>query len=209
MNTSEHKTQLIRFLFDPSCPWAYRASLWLREAAKVRPIEIRWESFSLEYVNRNKVDGGYLRVLRRHRRAFRLLAKSRQVAGNRGIAALYAAVGAARHEQRRALNDENMLEQAVNEAGLPPEILALTKFDPELDAMLEARYAQFVEQGAFGVPTLFIDDHPDPFYGPLIDVVPTGEAAGALWDHVSALIRLPYFYELKRNPSSIQARMPG
>jgi hypothetical protein len=73
-----------------------------------------------------------------------------------------------------------------------------------MDGVLEARYAQFVEQGAFGVPTLFIDDRPDPFYGPLIDVVPTGEAAGELWDHVSALIRLPYFYELKRNRASIR-----
>jgi len=204
MTTAEHESQQIRFLFDPSCPWAYRASLWLREAAKVRPIEIRWEPFSLEYVNRNKMDEDYLRVLRRHRRVFHFLERARQVAGNPGIAALYGAVGAARHERRRALNDENVLKQAVNEAGLPPEILARTRFDPEMDGVLEARYAQFVKQGAFGVPTLFIDDRPDPFYGPLIDVVPTGEAAGELWDHVSALIRLPYFYELKRNRASIR-----
>ena len=204
MTTAEHESQQIRFLFDPSCPWAYRASLWLREAAKVRPIEIRWEPFSLEYVNRNKMDEDYLRVLRRHRRVFHFLERARQVAGNPGIAALYGAVGAARHERRRALNDENVLKQAVNEADLPADILALTKFDPQLDAELEARYSQFVAQGAFGVPTLFIDGHPDPFYGPLIDVVPTGEAAGELWDHVSALIRLPYFYELKRNRASIR-----
>lgn len=205
MTTAERKTRHVRFLFDPSCPWSYRASLWMREVARVRPIEIRWEPFSLEHVNRNNSDADYLRVLRRHRRVFRLLAKARQVAGNPGIAALYAAVGAARHERRRALSDENMLEQAVKESNLPIEILALTKFDPELDAALEAAYAQLVEQGAFGVPTLFIDDRPEPFYGPLIDVVPMGEAAGELWDHVSALIRLPYFYELKRNRTSIPA----
>ena len=32
----------VRFLFDPICPWAFQASLWIREVVKVRPLNIEW-----------------------------------------------------------------------------------------------------------------------------------------------------------------------
>lgn len=32
-------TQTVEFSFDPSCPWAWRAALWIREVEQVRPIQ--------------------------------------------------------------------------------------------------------------------------------------------------------------------------
>jgi protein-disulfide isomerase-like protein with CxxC motif len=191
--------QPVRLLLDPACPWAYRAALWMQEVAKVRPLAVRWELYALEFVNRDKKEDSYLRILRRGRRALRLIAGARRVAGDEAMERLYLLIGEARHEHRRALNDEKMLSQAVEQAGLPLSLLEETRADPQLDAELEGHYVRAERQGAFGVPTLFIGDNGRPFYGPVLDSVPSGEEAGEVWDHVSALARLPYFFELKRN----------
>lgn len=189
----------VRFLFDPACPWAYRASLWIREAAKTRPLEIEWGLLSLEYINRNQMEAAYLNLLRENRWAMRLLAKARQVSGNQAMGDLYFAVGKARHERQQALNDLKVLAGALEQAGLPADLLEESRVDDGLDAKLEQDYARTVKLGAFGVPTLFLDNGSSPFYGPLIDVVPRGEEAGKLWDYVSGLMQMPYFYELKRS----------
>jgi predicted DsbA family dithiol-disulfide isomerase len=189
----------LRFLFDPLCPWAYRASLWIREAANARPLEIEWGLLSLEYINRDKMETAHLDLLRQNRWAMRLLARARQAGGNRAMGDLYLALGEARHERLQALDDPKILAGALEQAGLPAKLLEESRVDDDLDAKLEEAYARAVSLGAFGVPTLFLDKGSSPFYGPLIDVVPRDEEAGKLWDYVSGLMWMPYFYELKRN----------
>ena len=65
------------------------------------------------------------------------------------------------------------------------------------EAEVRKEHASIAGSGAFGVPTLVVDDAA-PLFGPVIDAVPTGEAAGELWDHVTWLLRQPNFLELKR-----------
>jgi hypothetical protein len=55
-----------------------------------------------------------------------------------------------------------------------------------------------MQDGAFGVPTLYFGDNPAPYFGPVIDPAPTGEDAARLWDHLFGIATLPCFYELKR-----------
>jgi len=188
----------VRFLFDPDCPWAWRASLWVREVARARPLAIEWGLLSLEYVNRDRKDNPQALHQRKTGHALRLLARARQIAGNEGIDALYLAIGEARHDEQQALDDENMLAQAVARAGLPAALVHSTSADRAFDAELEAGYAQACAGGAFGVPTLYIDGSEVPYYGPLIAAVPDGDEAVELWDHVVGLTRLRFFYELKR-----------
>ena len=38
----------VEVFVDPSCPWAYITSLWLREVAPHRDLELVWRSFCLE-----------------------------------------------------------------------------------------------------------------------------------------------------------------
>ena len=45
--TTSTQQQAIDFYFDPSCPWAWRTTLWIREVEKVRPIEVTWKFLSL------------------------------------------------------------------------------------------------------------------------------------------------------------------
>jgi protein-disulfide isomerase-like protein with CxxC motif len=197
--TNNNHTHQVRFLFDPICPWAYQASLWIREAAKVRPIQITWGLLSLEFINRDKKDDQYLLPLRRNRSTFRLLEQVRQIGGNQALDKLYLAIGAARHEQNRSLTDQNMLQNALETCGLPNSLLNETRISPELDEQIENSCALAVAQGAFGVPSLYINEIQTPYYGPLIEVVPRDEEAGELWDHVLGLVNLPYFFELKRS----------
>ena len=50
------------------------------------------------------------------------------------------------------------------------------------------------------MPTLVLDDGEGPgIFGPVINPVPEGEAAGELWDRVVWLTRQPGFFELKRS----------
>jgi predicted DsbA family dithiol-disulfide isomerase len=196
--TNHETTHKVHFLFDPICPWAYQASLWIREVTIVRPVKIEWGLLSLEFINRDKKDDKYLAPLRRYRRTFRLLERARQIGGNQALDILYLILGEARHERNRSLNDQKMLANALTAAGLPLSLIEETRVDPDLDEQLDRAYAEDVSKGAFGVPTIYLDDSQLPFYGPLIEVVPTGEEAGQLWDHISGLISLPYFFELKR-----------
>ena len=196
--TNYEATHHVHFLFDPICPWAYQASLWIREVTNVRPVKIEWGLLSLEFINRDKKDDRYLAPLRRYRRTFRLLERARQVGGNLALDILYLTIGEARHERKRSLTDRKMLENSLEAAGLPLSMIEETRVDPDLDEQLERAYTDSVSRGAFGVPTIYLDDSQLPFYGPLIEVVPMGEEAGQLWDHISELISLPYFFELKR-----------
>jgi 2-hydroxychromene-2-carboxylate isomerase len=193
----------VRFLFDPACPWAYRASQWIREAAKTRSLEIEWGLLSLEHINWDKMKAAYLGLLRQNRWAMRLLAKARQVGGNQAMGNLYFAIGKARHERHQALNNLKMLAGALEQVGLPAEMLEESREDDTLDAKLEEDYARAVNMGAFGVPTLILDNGSSPYYGPLIEVVPRGEEAGKLWDCVSGLMQMPYFCELKRSRGTL------
>src|SRR5919198_6622501 len=45
------QTQAVDFYFDVSCPWAWRTALWIREVAKVRPIQVTWKFLSLAKIN--------------------------------------------------------------------------------------------------------------------------------------------------------------
>ena len=38
----------VRFYFDVMCPWAYQASVWVREVRQVRDVDVSWGFFSEE-----------------------------------------------------------------------------------------------------------------------------------------------------------------
>ena len=46
--------QEAEFWFDPLCPWAWMTSRWILEVEKVRDISVKWNLFSLAYLNRDK-----------------------------------------------------------------------------------------------------------------------------------------------------------
>jgi len=190
------KAQAVQFYFDPICPWAWRTSLWVREAAKVRPIDVQWKFLSLDLANRaagNEPKPGHLQSWK----PLRLMALARRQGGQAAVDRLYLAIGRARHERHAALDDEAMLAAALGEAGLDRGLLAAALADPTTEQEVRDEYAAIAADGGFGVPTLVVDGA-KPLFGPVIDDVPLGEAAGALWDRVDWLMEQPSFLELKR-----------
>jgi 2-hydroxychromene-2-carboxylate isomerase len=186
---------LVDFYLDPVCPWAWRTARWIREVARVRPIEVRWKCLSLEEVNRPR--GTVREAHQASRAAFRALVAARRRGGEAAADRLYAALGAARHERREDLSEPGTVRAALVEAGLSETLYDEALADSSTEREYLAEHAAVVERGGFGVPTLVLDGGP-PIFGPVIDPVPQGEEAGALYDHVAGLSRIPTFFELKR-----------
>ena len=188
--------QEVRFYFDPICPWAWRTSLWIREVRQVRPVRVCWSFLTLDGINRaagNPPKESHQQSLK----SFRVLALARRVGGDAAVDRLYLALGRARHERRQHLGEMAVLEAALDEAGLDRGLLDAALADPSTEEEVQEEHAAIAAAGGFGVPTLVVDGAA-PMFGPVIDAVPTGEAAGELWDHVAWLIRQPHFFELKR-----------
>jgi peroxiredoxin Q/BCP len=199
MTASQTTTQpqAVDFYFDPSCPWAWRTALWIREVAKVRPIQVTWKFLSLARINEAN---DYARDSHTASHAtFPLLARARERFGNDAVERLYVALGQARHERKESLGDPVVIEKALVDAGLDPAWRTEAATDPGIEERIMAEHKDGVERhGAFGVPTISISGQRG-FFGPVINSVPTGEDAGELWDHMAWLSGRGDFFEYKRS----------
>ena len=171
----------------------------MRQVRQVRPVEVRWRFFSLEVVNKTE-DKTVDWENGRSAPVLRVLAHVRRRHGNEAVDRLYDALGQARFVRDEKLDDPAVVEAALEAAGLDRGLRAAALADQSTREEVEAEHAAIVEsRGAFGVPTLVLEDGEGPeIFGPVIDPVPQGEAAGELWDHVAWLMRQPGFFEVKR-----------
>lgn len=189
----------VTFYFDPACPFAYKTSLWIREARKVRPLEIDWRFLSLRAIN----EGSEI-IKEAHSMsipAFRVMAEARIEYGPETADALYLSIGRLRHEEKKDIGHAQVLEAAVQAANMNPGLVAHALTNEETFAIIEEDHNSGVVNGAFGVPSIELDSDNRPFFGPVIDEPLTGGRAGELWDHFVWLIGQPEFYEIKRNRS--------
>ena len=196
MADGKHGRTTVDFYLDPICPWSWRTSLWIREVAKVRPIDVHWKFLSLEEINR---PAGTLKDSHLQSRGpFRVMTLARRRDGDEAADRLYLAFGKARHDRGEDLSDESVVRAAIEEAGFSPSLLDEALQDPTTEQEYLAEHKAVVARGGFGVATLEIDGS-DPIFGPVIQPVPEGEEAGQLFDHVAAMSTKKYFFELKRS----------
>jgi len=187
----------VDFYFDVSCPWAWRTALWIREVAKVRPIQVTWKFLSLAKIN-EAADYSRDSHVASHA-TFPLLARARAQGGNEAVERLYIALGQARHERKESLGDPEVIERALREAGLDPAWRTEAAAEPGMEERILTEHQDGIERlKAFGVPTLSINGQRG-FFGPVITAVPTGEDAGELWDHIAWLAARDDFFEYKRS----------
>ena len=189
----------VDFHFDVMCPWAYQTSKWIREARRVRDIEVTWRFFSLEEVNRQEgkkhpwerswsYGWSMLRVAARLRR---------EVDGEDGVDRFYEVAGRMLHEDGLKVHTPEGVEAVLREIGRDPGLVAEAVADGSTHDDVRADHQRVLDLGGFGVPTMVLDGA-STLFGPVVTPAPTGEAAGRLWDLVSGWTEFPHLYELRR-----------
>lgn len=206
----------IHFYFDPTCPFAWLTSRWVRTVTARRPYRVDWRFISLRLLNEHVDYGAWFppEYEASHTAGLRLLrvaARTRVEHGREAVGRLYEQIGArtfdadpapgpeAPGEDRRAA--PAFLEPVLAAAGLPAELAGALE-DETWDAVVRAETDEALALTGRDVGTPIIHFEPPEgvaFFGPVISRLPAEEEAVELWDHVVALARFPGFAELKRS----------
>ena len=190
----------VDFHFDVMCPWAYQASVWIREVRAATGLEVRWRFFSLEEINRKEGKkhpwerpwsygwsmmriGAYLRRI-----DMELLDR------------WYWAAGTALHVEGRKPHEPAVARMLLDSLGLDPRIVDLAIADPTTSDEVLTEHTTVVDFGFFGVPTLAFEDG-QGLFGPVLLDPPKGAVAVRLWENVCGWLEFPHVYELKRPKS--------
>lgn len=205
-NTYENRTEIetvkasartVDFWFDPLCPWAWIASRWLLEAKKVRNLDVRWHVMSLAILNQGRdLSDDYTSLMEKTWGPVRVVVAAREQYGDDVVLPLYTALGNRFHRED-APADRETVEAALREVGLPLELAGAMTSD-EYDSQLEASHRDGMERVGMDVGTPVISVEGVSFFGPVVSPIPTGEAAGRLWDGVLLVAGTDGFFELKR-----------
>ena len=186
----------VTFWFDPSCPFTWSTSRWLRDAAAERGEPVRWRLMSLAVLNADKdVPEQFVEGMRLSRLASRVLAAA---GDNAAVDALYTALGTRLHEQGGESISKEMVAAAVEDAGLPATLM--DSYDDEsLDAAVEASHEEGQRRvgDEAGSPVVAFGDGPG-WFGPIVTEPPTGADSARLYEAMTLLSAVPQFAELKR-----------
>jgi 2-hydroxychromene-2-carboxylate isomerase len=192
-------TPAVSFHFDPVCPWTWNTSRWLVEVAGQRALPVTWRTFSLAIVNEGKeVPEQYRAPMAASRGALRVIEALRADGRNDDIGAFYTELGRRWHHDHEPVADETVVA-ALGAVGLDAYTKALD--DDSWDDILRASLNEALDLAGpdIGSPVLRLDDR--AMFGPIVSPPPQGEAAGALWDAVRAMIAADGVYEIKRGRS--------
>ena len=197
----------VEVFVDPSCPWAWVTSRWLREVAPQRDLVIFWRSYCLEIRDDYDVAPTVPREYRQQaldghavsHRMLRIFEAARVEGGEQVVDRLYTEWGARNFGGTRP-SAEALLADCVAAAGLHPGLGAAAddeKWDVPIREAMDVAYA-------FGgaktqTPTIVVrTDPPHGFKGPVMAPAPTGPDALRLWDAIQVLSEHQGFFEITR-----------
>ncbi len=147
--------------YDYTCPYSYRALLWLRQLEEAgRELYLEWKTFSLKEVNRGesspsifeKSQTGSVSVLALE------LAKAAQAMGPQVFEPYHDTVYDAMYRNRRRVTADALIGIA-RQAGLDVSGLELERQEGRWLREVERDHREGAESwGVFGTPTLVLDD---------------------------------------------------
>ncbi|HEX8966427.1 MAG TPA: hypothetical protein VF937_01010 [Chloroflexota bacterium] len=208
----------VDFYFEPVCGWAWRTSIWMRRVAKLRGVKVNWKLMALAVINSPEdwtkdPNEGHVHAAGLNR----TLILARRTAGNEGMDRLYVAYGNAIFGTRELLTwgqrpnrslradvsdpaYRAIQARCLDQAGLPASLYEQAMADDSTESEWLAEHHAAVQQvDAFGTPTIALTGSSIGIFGPVLDPVPDGAEALALWDSVCVALKAPYLFEIKRN----------
>ncbi|WP_326808937.1 disulfide bond formation protein DsbA [Streptomyces sp. NBC_01775] len=200
---------VVDFWFDPSCPYTWLTSRWIREVERVREVEVRWRVMSLSVLNEHLDEDpegdteGYLWM------PVRVCAAVAEEHGQRALGDFFTAFGTRVHT-RSDWDWGRVLPEALAEAGLPAG-LADAAGSERYDAAVRASHAEGIGLVGteVGTPVLAVSGQGGErtaFFGPCVSPTPCGETAGRLWDGALLMAGVEQFYEFRRAASPLDFR---
>lgn len=200
----------IEYFFDPSCPFAWQTSQWIRRVVELKGIAVGWRFASLKILNDgNEQSPEMVEAHERGLRYLRICAAARSLRGNAAVGDLYREWGErfwyspAEGElgERLAAGAERTDPAEILEALDLPASLLEAADDPSWDRIIEAETDEALRRTGPEVGTPIITyDPPDgnSLFGPIISEVPDDETAVAFYDAMRTLVDVRAFSELKR-----------
>ncbi|HEU5309687.1 MAG TPA: DsbA family protein [Acidimicrobiia bacterium] len=201
----------VEFFFDPTCPFAWQTSQWMRRVVALRGVRVGWRFISLRVVNEARdVTPQMVVAQTRGLRYHRVCAAARHRFGNDAVGALYEAWG----ERYWYIDAEGTLPQRIATAARAvdvheileslelPDDLADGADDLRWDAQIRAETQAALRRTGPDVGTPIITyDPPDgnSLFGPVISEVPDDEHALAFYDALRTFVDFEGFSELKRS----------
>jgi hypothetical protein len=213
----------IEVFVDPSCPWAWITSRWIKDVAPQRDLTVTWRSYCLEIrddygvaptVPDDRRDIAIAAHAISHR-MLRIFEAARASAGEDAVDALYGEWGrrffvGGPPADHTSHTDDTLLSVCIGACGLESKLIDAAhdeKWDAPIIEAMEVAYA-------FGgprtqTPTIVVGtDSPHGFKGPVMAPAPTGEAAARLWDAIQVISQEPGFFEITR-PRTNPPRSPA
>jgi hypothetical protein len=192
---------------DPSCPWAWITSRWLKEIAPERDLDVTWRSYCLEIRDDYGVAPTVPERLRDtvisahalSHRMLRIFEATRSRSGESAVDALYTEWGH-RFFDPGGERDDQLLVDCLTAGDLDGDLVDTAteeKWDAPIVEAMDVAYA-------FGgpktqTPTIVVRaEPPHGFKGPVMAPAPTGEAAVRLWDAIQVISAEPGFFEITR-----------
>ncbi len=201
----------VDFHFDIMCPWAYQASLWMRDVRDQLKLEVGWRFFSLEEINRAE---GKKHPWEREwsygwsmMRVGALLRRIDPALLDRW----YYAAGTALHVDGRKPHRREVAEELIAQVGLDPALVRQAIEDPTTHEDVRADHDRVTGLGGWGVPTLVFgaeggSDRARALFGPVLIGPPAGEAAIRLWRLLTGWLEFPALFEIQRPKSQADLR---
>src|SRR3954453_7917147 len=142
----------VAFHLDVMCPWAYQASVWIRDVRDQTGLEIEWRFFSLEEINRTE---GKKHPWERPwsygwgmMRGAALLRRTSMDDCDR----FYATAGHALHVEGRKPHQPEVAAALLADLGLAPGLVAAAVADESTQDYVHRDDDEVVSHGGFGVP---------------------------------------------------------
>jgi hypothetical protein len=178
-------------------------SKWVNRLVELGEVHVSdWRVFSLELINGGEAT---IEAAAEYRAApaLRTAVAVRGAQGGEAVGRFYHALDMRTWERSEDIASPDTLRGALIDAGLDPSLHDGAVDDPATWEAVVAEHRAVVEGfGAFGVPTIRLDDGEGPgIFGPVISRLPPDDESVELWRHVVWLVRSDNFWELKRNRS--------